>query len=322
MLGVRNLLSLWSQIIKKIDTLVPDIEEVLLNGVTDVPEEKVQHFGQLVAKTMFERLNEKRKEFTLRLSNIGNPCVRKLWLDKWKPEGKEPLRASTKLKFLYGDLIELLVLFLADLAGHEVKDQQKERNLYGIKGHSDATIDGRIIDAKSASTFSFNKFRTGLKPEADSFGYLGQIGGYHKSALDDISVTDKQRASFLVIDKQHGHLVLDTHEFNHDEIDWETHVKRRIDDVNNPDVIPERAFPEAEDGYTHKDTKQFIPNGNKKLPVNCSYCDQKFNCYDNIRIFLSSKGPVYFTKIVKEPRMKEVSREEYINPTQEVEQEE
>lgn len=281
-----------------------------MNGVQDVPEEKIYNFGHLVSKTMFERLNEKRKEFTLRLSNIGNPCVRKLWLDKWKPDGKEPLRASAKLKFLYGDLIELLVLFLADLAGHDVKDQQKERNLYGILGHSDATIDGHLTDSKSASSFSFKKFKEGLKQEQDSFGYLPQLGGYHKSAQEDEQITDKEKASFLVIDKQHGHLVLDTHEFNHDEIDWESSVKSRIKEVNNPEVIPNRGFDPIEDGYNHKDTKQFIPNGNLKLNINCSYCDQKFNCYEDIRIFLSSKGPVYFTHIKKEPRMTEVSRKE------------
>lgn len=296
---------------KQIDTLVKDIEDVLLNGAKDVPDEKIKGFGQLVADTMFRRINEAKREFTLRLSNVGGPCVRKLWLDKHRPEGKEPLRASAKLKFLYGDLIELLILFLADLAGHDVRDQQKERTLHGIKGHSDATIDGRIIDAKSASSFSFKKFKSGLKREEDAFGYLPQIGGYHRSAQDDDGVTDKEKASFLVVDKQHGHITLDTHEFKHDEIDWEKSVSDRVAIVNDPDNIPDRAFEPVEDGYTHKDTKQFIPNGNMKLGTNCSYCDQKFNCHENIRIFLDSRGPRYYTNIKKEPRIKEITRQQY-----------
>lgn len=296
---------------KLIDTLIPDIERVLLEGAKDVPKEKIDTFGTLVARTIFERLNEAKRNFSLRLSNIGSPCVRKLWLDRWHPDGKEPLRASTKLKFLYGDLIELLVLFLADISGHEVKDQQKDRDLYGIPGHSDATIDGRLVDAKSASSFSFKKFKSGLKKEEDAFGYLSQIGGYHRSAQEDPEVSDKDAASFLVIDKQHGHMTLDTHEFNHEEIDWEKSVKDRVAMVENPDNIPDRAFPEVEDGYIHKDTKQLIPNGNLKLGVNCSYCDQKFNCYENIRIFLDSKGPRYYTSIKKEPaRLREITRKE------------
>jgi len=294
---------------KTIDTLVKDIEEVLLNGA-NTTEDHIERFGRLVADTMYRRINEAKREFTLRLSNIGHPCVRKLWLDKHRPDGKEPLRASTKFKFLFGDLAELLLLFLADLAGHEVKDQQKERNLYGIPGHSDATIDGRLVDAKSASSFSFKKFKDGLRKEVDSFGYLGQIGGYHKSAQDDVGVRDKERASFLVVDKQHGHITLDTHTFKHDELDWETSVRDRVDIVSNPDVIPDRAYSDIEDGYKKKDTGQFQPNGNKKLDTVCSYCDQKFNCWEGIRIFLSSSGPRYYTTVVKEPRMKEITRKE------------
>ena len=299
-----------------IKTLVKDIEHVLLNGAI-VEDDKVDRFGKLVADTMYRRINEAKREFTLRLSNIGHPCVRKLWLDKHRPEGKEPLRAPTKFKFLFGDLIELLVLFLADLAGHDVKDEQKERMLYGIKGHSDATIDGELVDAKSASSFSFNKFQAGLTAEGDSFGYLGQLGGYHKSAQDDPSVVNKEQAHFLVVDKQHGKLALDTHNFDHDNIDWEGSVQARIALVDAPD-IPERAFGPVEDGYTKSDTKQFIPNGNLKLGVQCSYCDQKRNCYEDIRVFLSSRGPQFFTKVVKTPKMKELTWEEYINASEEV----
>jgi len=295
--------------VKSIETLVKDIENVLLNGAP-VTDEQTSKFGSLVAKTMAERLNEEKREFTLRMSNIGHPCVRKLWLDKHRPEGKEPLRASDKLKFLFGDLIELLVLFLADLSGHEVKDQQKERNLYGIKGHSDVTLDGRLVDAKSASSYSFKKFKAGLTKADDAFGYLGQLGGYHKASQDDPEVVDKESASFLVVDKQHGHITLDTHTFDHSSINWEGTVKDRIDIVDNSNDIPDRAFSPIEDGYKHKD-KGFISNGNEKLGINCSYCDQKFNCHENIRIFLSSRGPQFFTKVVKEPKMKEVTRKVY-----------
>ena len=293
-----------------ISTLVKDIENVLLNGA-DVTEEQTAEFGQLVARTMADRLNEKKREFTLRLSNIGHPCTRKLWLDKHRPEGKEPLRAATKLKFLSGDLWELLLIFLAKISGHEVKDQQKERRLHGIVGHSDCTIDGQLVDAKSASSFSFAKFKSHLTPEGDAFGYLGQLGGYHKSAQSDDSVTDKDRASFLVVDKQHGHIALDTHTFDHDNIDWEGSILERVDTVSNPDVIPPRAFSPVPDGYKNKTSGEFVPNGNEKLPINCSYCDQKFNCHENIRIFLSSRGPQFFTRVVKEPKMTEVSREKY-----------
>ena len=47
-------------------------------------------------------------------------------------------------------------------------------------------------------------------------------------------------------------------------------------------------------------------SGNLKLDKNCSYCPHKFRCYPSIRVFNYSKGYVYFTKIVSEPKVQEV----------------
>ena len=58
------------------------------------------------------------------MSILGRP-LRQLWYDKHKPIKKEKANPSLQLKFLYG-LLEHLVLFLTDLAGHEVTDQQRK----------------------------------------------------------------------------------------------------------------------------------------------------------------------------------------------------
>ncbi len=294
--------------IKDISTLVPDLENLLLNGTNDITEEQIEKFAKQVAETIREKLKLREKEdFTLRMSNIGTPCVRKPWLDKNHPEGKEEFTPATKFKFLIGDLGEELLLFLAEVSGHEVTGRQTELSLAGIKGHRDALIDGTLVDAKSASSFSFEKFQEGLTPEKDAFGYLSQLGGYHKAGLDDPEMTNKESAAFLVFDKQHGHIHLDIHKYNHDEILWEQAYEERKKIVNGPD-LPERHYKEKDDGYKNPKTKEFIPNGNKLLDTNCSYCAQKFNCWENIRTFISSSGPKYFTKIVKEPKMKEITQ--------------
>lgn len=292
-------------------TLVADIEKLLTDGLESVPQETLDNFIKASSSKMSSNLTEKRRDFTLRLSNIGSPCVRKLWLEKNFPEMKIPFPPATKMKFSFGDLTEEYVLFLAELAGHKVELRQQKITIAGIDGHWDVVIDGLLTDCKSASTFSFKKFKEGLKPEDDAFGYLTQLGGYHSEAKKLPEVTEKTKAAFLVFDKQHGHLCLDVHEF--EDKDYEEQFKNTIK-IMDSDVLPDRAFPTKPDGYTNYKVKpkKFMPNGNELLGTNCSYCDMKFACYDNIRTFLSSTGPKYFTRVVKEPKMMEISNKEVI----------
>lgn len=290
--------------VKSIDTLVADIEQLLIEGVPDVPPQLLEKFGQVMAQTVADQLKNRDRKFTLRMSNIGTPCARKLWLDKNFPEGREPLTPATLLKFIFGNLVEELVILLAELSGHKVEGRQDTLVLHGIEGHRDVVIDGTLTDAKSAASQSFKKFKDHLTPETDSFGYLGQIGGYLEASQDDPIVTNKNESAFLVVDKQHGHLTVDKHP--RDNKDWSAFYEERIKIVNGEN-LPDRHFPPKQDGYKHKVTKQLVPNGNLLLGTNCSYCDQKFNCYDNIRVFLASTGPKYFVHVVKEPKMLEIT---------------
>lgn len=295
---------------KSIDTLVSDIQRVLTEGIDDIPKDKINKFGKTLAFYLTERLKKQARKFSLRLSNIGKPCTRQLWYEKWKPEEQEKLSASNKLKFLFGDLCEELILFLAEITGHRVEGRQDKLDLYGIKGSRDVILDGRLADVKSASSASFKKFQEGLKPEKDAFGYLGQLGGYHKAGQDDDLMVDKKEASFVVFDKQHGHLALDTHTFDHENIDWEKAVSDRKKAINNPDVVPDRGFEPIPDGYT-KDG-EFKPNGSMKLGTNCSYCASKFSCHPNLRVFISASGPRFYTEIKHKPKMLELTKEEYL----------
>src|SRR5690606_16490308 len=136
---------------KTIDTLVPDIEEVLLNGLPDtVTDDDIDRFGQQLARTISAKLRREKREATLRMSNIGKPA-RQLWYEINTPEDGEPLRPEAYLKYLYGDILEDLLLFLAEAAGHTVVGRQDEQEIAGIKGHRDCVIDGTVVDAKSAS---------------------------------------------------------------------------------------------------------------------------------------------------------------------------
>lgn len=226
------------------------------------------------------------------MSNIGKPCERALWYELNGYEG-EGLSASTYLKFLYGDLVEELVLFLAQLAGHTVTGRQDVSEIEGIKGHRDAVVDGVLVDVKSASQYSFKKFQTGLTAEVDSFGYIPQLQSYLWAAQDDDQVTEKDRAAFLVVDKTLGHLTMDTH--SKDTVNWAEFYNKKKEVVSSPEVPP-RGFEPVPEGKS----------GNMKLPTPCGYCAFKHSCHKDLRTFLYSTGPVYLTHVAREPQVQEI----------------
>lgn len=282
---------------------------MLLNGVQEIPEEKLKEFGTNIANVVKENLIREPREPGLRMSAIGKPD-RQLWFEiNLPPEKKEPLRAEHYMKFMFGHLIEELLFFLSELAGHKVEGRQDELEIEGIKGHRDVVLDGVLLDAKSASSFSFKKFQEGLTPDKDSFGYLTQIQSYSYASKDDPLVVDKDRTGFLVLDKTLGHILLDIHPVDK-TIDWPEIYKNKKQMVSLPEPPEEKCYPIKLDGYKNYKTGEFIPNGNELLDTECSYCPHKFSCYDNIRTFLSSTGPKYFTKVVKEPKMKEITNSE------------
>lgn len=280
---------------KSIDTLVDDIYGLFSDDKTQYFSDKsTETFATRLSEKIRNRINDARGEFTLRLSNIGTACKRQLWYRKHAQDASEPLPPEARIKFLFGDILEEMLLWLAAEAGHIVEGEQDEVSFHGIKGHRDAVIDGRVVDCKSASSYSFNKFANHLSASDDAFGYLPQIQAYRQGSAEDVVVTDKDRASFLVIDKTLGKITLDTHDA--DGVDY----AKKIDDLRQileSDQPPPRDFaPEP-----------FGASGNEKLGVNCSYCAFKKKCYPELRTFIYSTGPVFLTKVKKLPYVPEVS---------------
>lgn len=279
---------------KTIDTLIPDIEEILLNGSDLVTEELSSKYGYLFAQLLQARLRAPRAERkgTLRMSNIGKPCERQLYYSVNGYES-EPLRPEAHMKFLYGDVLELLLLFLAEAAGHDVQGTQDEQEIEGIKGHRDAVIDGTIVDVKSASTYSFKKFSEGTLAENDNFGYIDQLQSYLYAGQTDDKVTDKNRGAFLVCDKTLGHICLDIHEKKN--VPYPKIYEHKKEMVKSP-TPPPRGFDPIPEGKS----------GNEKLGVNCGYCEFRKTCYPHARTFLYSNGPVHLSKVVREPNVPEL----------------
>lgn len=242
------------------------------------------------------------------MSNIGKPCERQLYYELNSPEESEEFRPETFMKFMYGHLVEELVIFLAELAGHEVTGRQDEQEIENIKGHRDAIIDGVLVDVKSASSYSFQKFKEGRLKEDDPFGYIPQLQSYLHSGQTDEKIKDKEKACFLVVDKTLGHITLDVHEKDK-ETNWPEVYKAKKEMVVKEEP-PERGFQPEPMGKS----------GNMMLPRTCSYCPFKFKCHPGLRTFLYSYGPVYLTQVELEPRVPEIggkdNKEEEVTSTE------
>lgn len=279
---------------KSIDTLVEDIYALFTNDAYKPNPSNVDNFGKRLSHHVANRLAENTKPPSLRLSNLGTPCDRKLWYSINTPGESEPLPPEVRIKFLFGDILEELLLFLAQEAGHLVEGQQDELNVNGVLGHRDAVIDGRVVDCKSASSYSFKKFEgNGLRSD-DPFGYLVQLGAYLYSSRGDAAVRDHDVASFLVIDKQLGKITLDT--YAKDGTDYEQMVNDKRAMLAQPEPPP-RAYKAEPDGKS----------GNMGLGVTCSYCPFKAKCWPDMRTFIYASGPKFLTKVVNVPRVPEVN---------------
>ena len=190
---------------KSIYTLVDDIYKLMVTKEADESvdvEAEIEKFGENVKslmRTEFAR-DRKRDNRTLRLSNIGRDD-RYLWNVVNGTDITEKIQPHTYIKFMYGHLIEEMLLFLTRMAGHEVTDEQKVCEVEGIKGHMDCKIDGIVIDVKSASSYGFKKFKEGTLAMEDSFGYVDQIKAYAHAC-------GETKFGWLAMDKANGHLTV------------------------------------------------------------------------------------------------------------------
>lgn len=277
---------------KTIDTLVTDIYS-LFDGEFSFDEGAVTEFGHTLAKLIASRVEERKNGGSLRMSNLGTPCKRKLWFEVNHPDLAEKLTGQTRFKFLYGDLVEALVLFLAKAAGHEVVGEQDEMEIEGVKGHRDAVIDGVLVDVKSASPAGFKKFAAHTLPDDDSFGYMDQLFAYLWASQDDPALQEKGKAAFLAVDKTLGHMAVDMYPQN--SIDYKARVTEIKELVNNKTSMPERGFSDVPEGKS----------GNRKLGISCSYCPFKGNCWPVLEKFIYAKGPVWLTHVARPPRVEQ-----------------
>lgn len=272
---------------KNIDTLVDDIYG-LLDGSALLSS--VERFQDDIGKMLVKRFGHHKRDGkpTLRMSNIGRPD-RQLWYEMNGYQA-EKIDGKTTFKFLYGDILETLVLFLAEASGHSVERLQEEIEIDGIKGHIDAVIDGTLIDVKSCSPFSFKKFKENRLAEDDPFGYIPQLTGY--------STALKLPAAFLAVDKTVGNICISPLP------DVKYDIYRRVEEAKKM-----LSGPEPERCYDPVPLNKTDQSGNLVLDIGCSYCGFKDHCWrdanygEGLKTLVYSTGPKFFVKINKMPRL-------------------
>ena len=284
---------------KTLDTLVSDIYNkigVLADGKhIDLDPETIDQFGESMKEILYKWSHpEPRGKATLRMSNIGRKS-RQLWFDMKSEDTAEKMPPSLFIKFLYGHLLEEIVLFLIKLSGHKVTSEQKEVKVSGIKGHMDCVIDGEVVDIKTASGYAFKKFRDGTLAENDMFGYMAQLAGYEAAEGTD-------KGGFLALNKESGELAL----YRPDNFD-KPNIKKKITDIKKAVKLatpPDLCYNPVPDGKS----------GNMQLPRECVYCRHKFECHKDanegkgLRVFKYSNGLRYLTQTPKPPKVIEVTQ--------------
>ena len=278
---------------KTIDTLVEDIYSLFTsNEPTKISANVLQEFAKDVTDAVVNALTEERKpRNNLRLSMIGQPA-RKVWYSVRSTE-QEELAGSDYIKFLYGDILEALLVFLSKVSGHKVSDQQKQVVLNDVVGHQDAVVDNVLVDFKSASSFSFKKFTEGMVFKDDPFGYVAQLSAYAQA-------NNAKEAGWVVIDKTTGQIAYcPVHQMEM------INASQKIDYLRNAikdSEPPSRCYDAVPDGKS----------GNMQLATGCNYCAYKFDCWSDanngkgLRAFQYANSVKYLTKVDREPNVPEL----------------
>ena len=281
---------------KKIDTLVEDIYSLFTSDeeVNVSPDDLSKLAEEIVHSVSFALKENHKKKKTLRLSLIGQPD-RKIWynLNKEGESTEEGLKGNDYIKFLYGHILESLLVFLCKTAGHAVTDQQKELKIDGIVGHQDARVDNVLVDFKSASSFSFKKFKEGAIFTDDPFGYIAQLSAYAQA-------NKVKEAGFVVIDKSSGEITYCP--VHHMEmINAEERINHLKKMVKSP-ILPDRCYDDIPDGKS----------GNRRLAIGCVFCEHKHDCWSSanggkgLRNFKYANSSKFLTHVERTPDVEEI----------------
>ena len=241
-----------------------------VNGKSSMSDEVIDQVANDVRDALQRQFSGKvkRKDFRLRMSNIGRPTCQ-LWYEKNKPETALPKSNNFMMNMMLGDIVE--AVFKGLLKAAKVDYQDSENVILKLKddnvsGSYDLVIDGAVDDVKSASDWSYkNKFESyDTLSSGDGFGYVGQLAGYAKAS-------GKKVGGWWVVNKANGHFkYVPASGLNLDD-----EIKKIEDTVATVNTNKfERCFEPEIETFRGKAT------GNTVLNSNCKFCDYRYDCWN------------------------------------------
>ncbi len=238
-------------------------------------------------------------------TELGESCNRKLWYRRHRSHCSEPMQPEAELKFLYGDIIEEVIVLCMGHAGIHVSGQQDSvvydvpGTKYQVRGRTDAiTEKERVVDVKSISSAGFNRLPPAgvlYTADHDTFGYRFQLSFYHHFHEGELS----EPPAFLFVDKQLGKIRV-----SQIRVVTKGAITKRAKDIAN--VLESGTTP------VRRDSQPDGKSGNRKLDIKCHYCPFKQYCWNDannnrgLRTFLYSGRPTDLVEVVREPRVPEL----------------
>ena len=245
---------------KSIHTVIPDIYDVMKSkDYTGDLKSIAMQAGREVEEAISNAFEPYEHKTNLRMSGIGR-CERAQWYNV-KGYTPEEIDGSVYLTFLQGHVLEAVLVALVKLSGHEVTEQQKKHTVEGVNGSQDCTIDGELVDIKTASAWSWdNKFTdTGIKE--DGFGYIKQLSAYGKT-------DNRKHGYFLALNKNKSTLKLCKQELEQDVDTFIVDLKEKMESDTPPMRIA--------------NATTFSKKGEEKLCMTCAFCGFKQDCYKEV----------------------------------------
>lgn len=207
-------------------------------------------------------------EAVLRPSSLGK-CTRMLAYSYHGFEG-EPIDYNTRLTFLMGNILEIVLVFAAQQSGVPIEDLQRKVEVEGIEGSLDFILGDYVVDVKSQSDYSFS---LGID---DEFGYPTQLEIYRQGA-------GKSKGGWLTINKNNGKIAV--HEYEPKPLKLDIALRKaEIVRQSTPDNLPARDY----DLEVDKKTKKM------KLCLQCRFCSYRNLCWNIVEEMEGYKGAIHY----------------------------
>ncbi len=305
------------------------VETLVAGRITAYLEQEQKTFNSGVMVDMLDAFERaiKRQLMSTRDTRKGyesctvysGKCARKSRL-QYDGVAGEPIQARSILKFVLGDLVELAVIGIAQLAGVDIRDNNKDLYIVGRDGvHVPVHPDGMVrdesgtpwnLEIKSCDSRTFDKWLEQGGP-GDEWGYVTQTAVEYAAWCE--SGIQPQGTVFIAVStgSRQGSIAEWIIPFDEQLLDqW--HDKRALARGLDVPPIPFALEPEldykpgkaidaemmASGAVPRVNAKGAvygwdIPSGRTILPTVCSYCSFKQHCYKDAVMEVKNGRPVW-----------------------------